>query len=206
MTVLTDRDRLGGDELRKLERIRQAALKSFATKGAAGTSLRSVAADAGVSLGLVQHHFETKAGLMQSGFMSLERESNRRWANRIAELPRPPTARLTLRALFEEALPTDEASREFHLLWVSYVILAQTDPGISGGTLIDGPNRIRQRIAAILAQGKDDGEFCPELNVEAEAAILLGLLHGFGTAVLVGQMTADAAQANLTHQIDRLSR
>ena len=64
----------------------------------------------------------------------------------------------------------------------------------------------KQRIAAILAQGKDDGEFCPELNVEAEAAILLGLLHGFGTAVLVGQMTADAAQANLTHQIDRLSR
>jgi AcrR family transcriptional regulator len=66
MTVMTERDRLGGDELRKLERIRQAALKSFATKGAAGTSLRSVAADAGVSLGLVQHHFETKAGLIKA--------------------------------------------------------------------------------------------------------------------------------------------
>jgi AcrR family transcriptional regulator len=66
MTVVADRDRLGGDELRKLERIRLAALKSFATKGAAGTSLRSVAADAGVSLGLVQHHFETKAGLIRA--------------------------------------------------------------------------------------------------------------------------------------------
>ena len=66
MTAITDRDRIGGDELKKLERIRQAALKSFATKGAAGTSLRSVAADAGVSLGLVQHHFETKAGLIKA--------------------------------------------------------------------------------------------------------------------------------------------
>jgi AcrR family transcriptional regulator len=66
MTALTEHDRLGGDELRKLERIRHAALKSFATKGAAGTSLRSVAADAGVSLGLVQHHFETKAGLIKA--------------------------------------------------------------------------------------------------------------------------------------------
>ena len=66
MTTLTDRNSLGGDELRKLERIRRAALKSFATKGAAGTSLRSVAADAGVSLGLVQHHFETKAGLIKA--------------------------------------------------------------------------------------------------------------------------------------------
>jgi AcrR family transcriptional regulator len=41
-------------------------LKSFATQGAAATSLRSVAADAGVSLGLVQHHFATKAGLIQA--------------------------------------------------------------------------------------------------------------------------------------------
>jgi AcrR family transcriptional regulator len=66
MTAVRDYDRLGGDELRKLERIRQAALKSFATKGASGTSLRSVAADAGVSLGLVQHHFDTKSGLIKA--------------------------------------------------------------------------------------------------------------------------------------------
>ena len=66
MTAVEERPHVGGDELKKLERIRQAALKSFATKGAAGTSLRSVAADAGVSLGLVQHHFETKAGLIKA--------------------------------------------------------------------------------------------------------------------------------------------
>ncbi len=66
MTAVTEHDRLGGDERRKLERIRRAALKSFATKGASGTSLRSVAADAGVSLGLVQHHFETKSGLIKA--------------------------------------------------------------------------------------------------------------------------------------------
>ena len=66
MTAVSERDRIGGDELKKLERIREAALKSFATQGASGTSLRSVAADAGVSLGLVQHHFETKAGLIKA--------------------------------------------------------------------------------------------------------------------------------------------
>lgn len=66
MTAVTKREHVGGDELKKLERIRRAALKSFATKGAAATSLRSVAADAGVSLGLVQHHFQTKAGLIKA--------------------------------------------------------------------------------------------------------------------------------------------
>lgn len=66
MTAVSERDRIGGEELKKLERIRHAALRSFATHGAAGTSLRSVAADAGVSLGLVQHHFVTKAGLIKA--------------------------------------------------------------------------------------------------------------------------------------------
>ena len=66
MTLESERGRIGGDDLKKLERIRLAALKSFATDGAAATSLRSVAADAGVSLGLVQHHFATKAGLIQA--------------------------------------------------------------------------------------------------------------------------------------------
>jgi AcrR family transcriptional regulator len=65
MTV-AERDPIGGEELKRLELIRRAALKSFATRGAAATSLRSVAADAGVSLGLVQHHFETKAGLIKA--------------------------------------------------------------------------------------------------------------------------------------------
>jgi len=49
-----------------IERIRDAALKSFATRGSAGTSLRAVAAAAGVTPGLVQHHFATKAGLIKA--------------------------------------------------------------------------------------------------------------------------------------------
>jgi AcrR family transcriptional regulator len=66
MTTLTGPERLGRDELTTIERIRDAALRSFATHGSSDTSLRSVAAAAGVSLGLVQHHFATKAGLIKS--------------------------------------------------------------------------------------------------------------------------------------------
>lgn len=43
-------------------RIRDAAIACFAT-GGFGTSLRVIAADAGVSPGLVVHHFKSKAGL-----------------------------------------------------------------------------------------------------------------------------------------------
>jgi AcrR family transcriptional regulator len=50
-------------DLTPYARIRNAALEGFAERGIAATSIRDVAAAAGVSPGLVQHHFGTKAGL-----------------------------------------------------------------------------------------------------------------------------------------------
>src|SRR6478735_3030793 len=66
MSVLPEPDGLDVDERSSVERIRNAALKSFATDGTSTTSLRTVAAAAGVSVGLVQHHFGTKAGLIKA--------------------------------------------------------------------------------------------------------------------------------------------
>lgn len=45
------------------ERIRDAALSCFAVRGIAATTLRAVAETADVSIGLIQHHFRTKAAL-----------------------------------------------------------------------------------------------------------------------------------------------
>jgi AcrR family transcriptional regulator len=66
MTVLSGPGRAAAEELSAVDRIRNAALKILATHGASGTSLRAVAAAAGVSLGLVQHHFATKSGLIKA--------------------------------------------------------------------------------------------------------------------------------------------
>jgi AcrR family transcriptional regulator len=45
------------------DRILAAAIKSFAQQGVSNTPLRTVADEAGVSVGLVQHYFGNKAGL-----------------------------------------------------------------------------------------------------------------------------------------------
>lgn len=47
-------------------RIRNAALELYATRGEGRVSMRTVAAEAGVTVGLIQHHFGTKAGLGQA--------------------------------------------------------------------------------------------------------------------------------------------
>ncbi|MDT5412846.1 MAG: hypothetical protein QOG14_5066 [Mycobacterium sp.] len=66
LSVLPEPDGVGAKETSTTERIRTAALKSFATYGNSATSLRTVAAAAGVSVGLVQHHFANKAGLIKA--------------------------------------------------------------------------------------------------------------------------------------------
>ncbi len=53
-------------DLTNYARVRNAALDGFARDGVAGTSIRDVAKAAGVSPGLVQHHFPTKAALIES--------------------------------------------------------------------------------------------------------------------------------------------
>lgn len=47
-------------------RIRNAALHLFATDGEAGASMRAIAAAAGVTVGLVVHHFSTKDALLDA--------------------------------------------------------------------------------------------------------------------------------------------
>ncbi|RSN29747.1 TetR family transcriptional regulator [Amycolatopsis sp. WAC 01416] len=54
------------EDLTARARIRDAALARFGADGVAGTSVRAVAADAGVSPGLVLHHFGSKDGLRQA--------------------------------------------------------------------------------------------------------------------------------------------
>lgn len=66
MTALPEADGVSAEEHSSVDRIRTAAMKTFAMHGTSATTLRSVASTAGVSVGLVQHHFVNKAGLIKA--------------------------------------------------------------------------------------------------------------------------------------------
>lgn len=54
------------DDLTTSARIRDAAIARFPVDGYAGTTIRAIAADVGVSPALVLHHYESKEGLRQA--------------------------------------------------------------------------------------------------------------------------------------------
>jgi AcrR family transcriptional regulator len=171
--------------------------------GLHAVTMRSVAAEAGVSLRLVQYYFDTKAGLMHGALEHLERLSIDRWADRLADAS-STSARAFVETFLAEALPTDERSRTFHLVWTSYAVLAMTDPTLAEQPFVDGPNRRERELADVLRTARERGELSPDREPETEAARLLTLSHGLGTSVLVGQRTVRAAQAVLSYHLTEL--
>ncbi|MFS2293598.1 TetR family transcriptional regulator [Actinomadura hallensis] len=164
--------------------------------GLHAVTMRAVAAEAGVSLRLVQYYFESKAQLMNAALERLERQSHERWAARLEGL-RDPSPREVVEALVAEALPTDPESRVFHQVWTSYAVLAMTEPPMAAQPFVEGPDRLERQITGILAGA---GAADPE----TEAARLLALAHGLGTSVLVGRRSAESAMRILRRHLDEL--
>lgn len=172
--------------------------------GLHAVTMRSVAAEAGVSLRLVQYYFDTKAQLMHDALRHLEAHSNQRWADRLASLPEPTDPRAAVEAFLAEALPTDQASRLFHTVWTSYAVLAITDPDLAARPFVDGPDRIEAHLAELLHQAQNDGRIPVDRNPAIEAARLLLITHGLGTSILVGRHTPETAQALIRYHLDHL--
>lgn len=150
--VRTDRYASGGDQRPSVERIRDAALKCFADRGTSATSLRAVAAEAGVSLGLVQHHFDTKANLIKAVDDHVLGVMNAAITQRI---PEPPADTITDMGDRVTALVAAEPDV------VAYVVRALTDGSSLGRQVFDS-------LAAIGAERwkarQDLGLTRPELD------------------------------------------
>ncbi|MGW0738224.1 TetR/AcrR family transcriptional regulator [Streptomyces sp. NPDC002851] len=192
------------DHAERRAHIIDALVRVAAAEGLHAVTLRAVAAEAGMSLNLVQYYFDTKAGLMHAALERLEEQSHARWSARLAGLPQPVTALAFVETFLAEALPTDEAGRAFHLVWTSYAVMAMTDPELAAQPFVEGPNRLERQLTDVLRQAKDEGALDPSRDAAGEAAHLLTLSHGLGTSVLVGQRSATDAMQILRSHLNRL--
>lgn len=184
--------------------IAEALVRVAVRDGLHAVTLRAVAAEAGLSLGLVQYSFPSKAALVTETLRHLERRSRTRWASRLAALPEPRTARSVLATFLAEALPSDDDSRAFHLLFTSFAVLAMTDPELAGQPFVAGPDRLERELTEVLARARDTGELAAERDPVVEAALLVTTSHGVGTSVLIGQRSVAEAEALLAAAVERL--
>ncbi|MCK7624268.1 TetR family transcriptional regulator C-terminal domain-containing protein [Streptomyces sp. RS10V-4] len=186
--------------------IAEALIKVAARRGLHAVGMREVAAEAGVSLRLVQYYFETKEKLLLAGLHRLAERFGERFSAHVPAAEEDRAPRAVIEALLRAALPTDEDSRTFHHLYTSYAVLAVTDPELARQPFIKSPDAAEDTLGALLRQARDADQLRPGTDPRSEAVGLLAMSAGLGTSVLVGQRTAEAAAEVLRYRLDRIFR
>ncbi|MEV8554626.1 TetR/AcrR family transcriptional regulator [Streptomyces glaucescens] len=194
------------DHAERRSEIAEALVRVAGRRGLHAVGMRDVAAEAGVSLRLVQYYFETKEKLLLFGLEHLAARFGDRVSARVRAAGHSPGPRATVEALLMAALPTDEESRTFHHLYTSYAVLSVHDRALAAQPFIKNPDAAEDAVTELLRQAQEADLLEPGVDARLEAVSLLAMSAGLGTSILVGQRSPESAAAVLEHHLDRIFR
>ena len=197
--------RVDHDERR--QQIADALLRTAAKRGLHATGMREVAAEAGVSLRLVQYYFGTKEELLLAAMQHLAVKFSERAVARFraaSETGTLATPRDVIAAILTEGLPADDDRRTFQTLYTAYLALSLTDPALAIAPLAKNSSTVIDVVAAQLRTAQAAGDTRAHLNPDLEALSLIAMSAGLATSVLVKQSTVDQAQSVIDYHLHRL--
>ncbi|MCW2752342.1 MAG: TetR family transcriptional regulator [Aeromicrobium sp.] len=150
--------------------VAEAVWSVLETRGFAGLSLRSVAAQMGATTGLLTHYFPDKRALVAHALEQVHTRTDEALAG-VDATPGLETLRTRLRAV----LPTDDETRILSRIWVSFWDLALADPDLSAHEAARYDRwraRLRPHVRAAVRHGELAG------NVETILDVLTAGTHG----------------------------
>jgi AcrR family transcriptional regulator len=98
------------------EQICRAAAAVIAREGFAGSTMRMVAEEAGVSTGMINHYFANRQDLLTQALVFVSERTQDRYRLAIADIP---AGRERLATLLDSALADDEEMRETWRVWIN---------------------------------------------------------------------------------------
>jgi len=195
------------DHEERRRQIADALLRVAATRGLHATGMREVAAEAGVSLRLVQYYFGTKEELLLFATQQLAAQFSARAMARIKGLRQgdgPARPRDIIATILTEALPADDERRTFTIIYTAYLALSLTDPALAITPLVRNSGAVSDVVAAQLRAAQAAGDTPAHLDPDLEAISLMTMSAGLGTSVIGGQSSAGQAQAVIDYHLRRL--
>jgi AcrR family transcriptional regulator len=187
------------------ERRRALAEAVFAVVGRRGieaAGLRDVAAEAGVSMGAVQHWFRTKDEMLLFALRHMRTRVLVRLQASLAGLE-APTRRQAIAAGCRVMLPIDPQGREEAWVNVAFVGASAANPAFAD-LLREGYARLLDVTRAQLAAAAAAGELAPGIDPATEAPALFFLGQGLVGPVLLDVLSADEAVAIVEARLDQV--
>jgi AcrR family transcriptional regulator len=160
-------------------------------------SLRKVAAEAGVSMGMVQHYFTTKDEMLRFAIEIMSEDVRGRIRARVAKLPEGHSPRLLVWTVLSEMIPSparrkDEA--EAAKVWVRRFLLS---PASAARFAREGAE-LKQGIKEQILLGRKGSE----ADAERDAGGLLAMFNGLMYEFVAGVQTSESALATLRAQVE----
>jgi AcrR family transcriptional regulator len=155
------------------EQIVRATIRCLARDGYAGLTMKRVAADAGVSQGILHYYFRDKAAMLAAAALRVTADLDRRVAT---ETRGARDARGRLRAVIRACLRTAVENRDFWTVFIEFWGEAFHDRRLAAVNR-QAYARARRLIGAGVARGVAAGEF-RAVDVGEAATVSLALLDG----------------------------
>jgi TetR/AcrR family transcriptional repressor of bet genes len=190
------------------ERRRQIARSVWtltAQRGLEAATLRNVAAEARVSMGLVQHHFASKERMLIYACEHLVELAEDGMREILASSDDPGSPWSVIRAVAEQTLPLTEQQRAGTGVWFAFLTRAVRDPDLAA--FIRGAwDGTQALVTEQLKIAQSHGELVAGVDPESDAAALLGLVDGLVAHLLVEHCSPDQALAMVDSHLSRLFR
>ena len=164
--------KVGMGPLRR-EQIVRATIRCLARDGYAGLTMKRVAAEAGVSQGILHYYFRDKAAMLAAAARRVTADLDRRVA---VEARGVRDARRRLRAVIRACLETAVESRDFWTVFIEFWGEALHDRRLAAVNR-EAYARARRLIGATLARGRAAGQV-RTVDLAEASAVVLGLLDG----------------------------
>lgn len=201
-------------------RIADAVLELGSREGIERVTLRAVAAEAGVSMGQIQHYFASREDMLlyavTHGMQGMERRIRERigivgpnWPKDDTDLdPDDPdfdTSLGILGSMLEEMLGGDPESRRLLRVAGAFLSLPAPNERIVRALTDDDP-MLKAFTAQTVAWAQALGRADPALDPVQEAEILWAIVGQLGSDVVLGRLDPTDATATLRYTLGRIFR
>jgi AcrR family transcriptional regulator len=171
------------------------------TKGLGRASLRDVAAEAGMSLGQLQHYFPTREALVEYAMELVSTQTQNRVKGALAALGTRPHPREVLRVLLVEMFPVDDVSSQVN----SARLLDALQADHARGRVREEMLVVHAAVEDVLRGSVSAGLAHPDLDVPVEAARVVALT-GLSPLLEVGVYTREQVLAAIDRHLEELFR
>ncbi|GAA4931064.1 AcrR family transcriptional regulator [Nonomuraea thailandensis] len=190
----------GAHHEQRRDEIADAVLAIVAERGLAAVSLTTVAGQAGISPGRVQHYFPAKRQLIEAAFERGNELSGVRIRRKTGSDPDSADPRLVLTTVLTELIPYDAATEAHMRVRQSFHALGFAEESIAARLRVLYAG-FHHQMAQLIRRDQEAGRVRGDVRADDTALALVALAEGLAAYVLTGVVEPQVARDRLLDEI-----